>query len=618
MQFHTRPSPFLHHHRKKRRTLSLRYLQFIAIRTIPVYRTVLSVPYRTMKRSTAIEEEQQYQQQQQQPEPDYNSGDSLISKALLNLSFHDRNAIEEEIHGVSSVAAEETPELLEDSLYNFKLELDKIYHKPAHDKAQEMLAANSSTHSSCYINEEEFRLRFLRCELFDVSKAAARFVKYLDLILEVYGEYALRRPIRLTDLNREEMSFLREGQYQLLPYRDRSGRRILAIVPNNRDDVPQRVLLKVFIYIWIVASGGCDTSTHDLNNVESQRKGTIVVIFPSSTLHVYSDGDVAEPSQKKFLRDRVTANAIVAKVTPMRLAAIHVCLPNKPVYHIVSHLYGMVLAKWNSRTKIHLGNPLELRYCLQGYGIPIELIPSTDTGNVKSVNFKQWIKLRVHLDRQMQERMTAIASSSDSDGGGGNSGCESTDSTATTTPMYNIVECPGSNDVIFRRGKSMTYHPGNVIFQNLIESKMQEHTIDPNTSQQRRIAIEMELMQEVRDAGGRFLKWEIDKSWWTNMDIYIQDSNSTNYDSSTSTNTARNQEAADKEIRSKVHYAFRDFKKKMMKIQQNVQVNNSSTYAFEHQDGQKRKRINNNNTNNNNGSGGGGLGGCMPFCLTRM
>ena len=397
--------------------------------------------------------------------------------------------------------------------------------------------------------------------------------------------------------------------------------------------------IKVFLYLWAVAAGGCDTTNNDINNVESQRKGTVVIVFPSSQHvypqheFVYNKSEVPEASQFKFSRDRASVNALVASVIPMRFAALHICLPDKPLFKVVTSIFGIVLSAWNSRTKIHLGNPLELKYCLQGYGIPIELIPMTETGNVKSVNLKQWIKLRTYVERQTQERMAAIAFASSSSSE--NSDCESIVSTLTTAPMNNIVECPGSNDVIFRRGKSMTYHPGNVMFQNLIESQIQEHTIDPNTIQSRRVAIEMELIQIVRTAGGRFLKWEIDRSLWTNMNQDMpnnnnknsisssnnNNNNSTNYDSSTSgySSSGRisssHEATADKEIQQKVHYAFRDFRKKMLKTPQNLQVNTSSTYAFERQDGQKRKRFNNgarsNINKNKNNSGGGGGGGLV-------
>jgi len=195
------------------------------------------------------------------------TADSLFAKALSNLSFNDRNTIGDEIHGVSCMAIKETPDLLERSLIDFESEIHKITPKPAYDKAQELLlmsmsmssddniinnpssssssvylisngtsTAQSSNNNSCYINENKFRLRFLRCELFDVRKAAERYIKYLEFVWDVYGEYALERPIRMSDFTTKEMSFMREGDSQLLPYRDQSGRRIFAFLSDKPRD----------------------------------------------------------------------------------------------------------------------------------------------------------------------------------------------------------------------------------------------------------------------------------------------------------------------------------------------------------------------------------------------
>jgi hypothetical protein len=108
--------------------------------------------------------------------------------------------------------------------------------------------SNSNSNNSSYLLCNENKLRFLRCEFFNPIKAALRYTKYLDLLHQVYGEYALKRPIRLQDFNKEELSFLKSGQYQLLPYRDRGGRRIMAIVPNNKDHVPIKVLVSYILY----------------------------------------------------------------------------------------------------------------------------------------------------------------------------------------------------------------------------------------------------------------------------------------------------------------------------------------------------------------------------------
>ena len=189
------------------------------------------------------------------------TADSLFAKALTNLSFNDRTAIEDEIHGVSCMAIEETPDLLEHSLIDFELELHKISPKPAYDKAQELLLASttSSSHLTsvqksslsrcCYINKKTFRLRFLRCELFNVRKAAERFIRYLDFVAKVYGDYALQRPIRMSDFSSEEMLFLREGKTQILPYIDRSGRRIIVFPSTNQlDVVPEQSMVSVYRY----------------------------------------------------------------------------------------------------------------------------------------------------------------------------------------------------------------------------------------------------------------------------------------------------------------------------------------------------------------------------------
>ena len=127
----------------------------------------------------------------------------------------------------------------------------------------------------------------------------------------------------------------------------------------------------------------------------------------------------------------------------------------------------------------------------------------------------------------------------------------------------------------------MNYHPGNVKFLNLIESNIQEHTLDTTTTQTRRMAIEESIMRQVRHGGGRFLTWDIENSWWVDM----------------SKENSKAHLEINKEIQRKIHYAFRDFRKKLLKTQQKLVVSTSWTYAFERQDGQKRKRYNDDGTN---------------------
>ena len=180
--------------------------------------------------------------------------DDLIAQDFTNLSFQDRNALNEEIHGVQCLAPEETPNMVADAIQRMSQELDNIKYKPAYVRSQQWNSLSSSpgidctqsvysynkrtiaagTHST-YVNTLDFRLRFLRAELFDAKKAAIRMVKFLEIVMELYdgNEELLRRPIGLVDLkSKEEKNYIKLGNHQLLPFRDRSGRRVIAMVPD--------------------------------------------------------------------------------------------------------------------------------------------------------------------------------------------------------------------------------------------------------------------------------------------------------------------------------------------------------------------------------------------------
>ena len=156
--------------------------------------------------------------------------DDLLSRELLQLSLKDRNAINEEIHGVRTIAPEETPEMLSEELRNMDIEIHNIEKKDAFDRSQQF--------PNTYINNAEFRLRFLRADLFEAKKAAVKMVNFLDLVSELFGDFALRRQIQMSDFSREEMQIFRVGHQQLLPYRDRSGRRIYSSVGGFGIHVP--------------------------------------------------------------------------------------------------------------------------------------------------------------------------------------------------------------------------------------------------------------------------------------------------------------------------------------------------------------------------------------------
>lgn len=141
----------------------------------------------------------------------------MMAKEVSQLSFVDRSSIYEEIHGVQSLAIQETPELHQTSLQQFQYEIE-IYpgNKSAYDDA--MIAGSD------YVCSHEMRLKFLRADLFDAKKAVARFLLHLENLFRFFGPVALQRPLQYSDLGRKEVELLRKGFIQTLPSRDRAGR----------------------------------------------------------------------------------------------------------------------------------------------------------------------------------------------------------------------------------------------------------------------------------------------------------------------------------------------------------------------------------------------------------
>lgn len=151
-----------------------------------------------------------------------------LEEDFSKLSVDDRSQIAQEIDGTHCMAVEETPELLESSLAKLETELEAIPYKKKVGYLQ------SQKLPQTLINNPNFRLRFLRCHLFDEREAAIRLVKYCDFVLELFGIFALERHVELADLDKHEMKWFLKGYIQLMPFRDRSGRRvILQIMDSN-------------------------------------------------------------------------------------------------------------------------------------------------------------------------------------------------------------------------------------------------------------------------------------------------------------------------------------------------------------------------------------------------
>lgn len=410
--------------------------------------------------------------------------EDLLSKELLELSIKERNDIQEEIHGVSCVAREETPELVQESLHNLALALDSDDILPGNPKraykiSQELqqrlqnngpeatTIATTANKKQLYVFGDDFRLRFLRLELFDVTKAAQRIILFLDLLLDYFGVYALERPIRLSDFSVKEMMFLKKGFCQPLPFRDSVGRRIIVCQPNGVNNFgSQDIKNKVFLYILWAAGLDADT----------QRRGLVLVAWFDSTFTV-----------PEALESPINLMSV-------RASALHICSPRSLFFESLRHILSYKVGKsMRVNARVHLGSSIELKYKLQSFGIPIDLIPTSLSGKIKTIYLEQWMRTRNIIEERQYDKLHK-----------------------ERTSASQIIECPLINDFIFKQGTSLLAHPGNAVLRNLIETKHKAQEVEyegRNVITMKRRQMVLEIYEEIKSQfNGRFLIWN-DGMW---------------------------------------------------------------------------------------------------------
>ena len=194
------------------------------------------------------------------------------------------------------------------------------------------------------------------------------------------------------------------------------------------------------------------------------------------------------------------------------------------------------------------GEQQEIQYQLMGYGIPTQVLPTTESGQIKTKNYTQWYKTRVMLEKQ-----AALAASRSSFSGDPSS----TSSNRKSDPLvpgacYGAIECPRLNDVLYERTKPCMFHPGNTLFKGLLEERKTDHATLTQTAKR---DLTWSIVEEVERRRGRFLKWD-QRGFWVPI-------------------------ANRSEIRLKVATSLRDFNKHTRALNKCETISSVSCVAFD-------------------------------------
>jgi len=464
--------------------------------------------------------------------PSHFTVENSLAKELNKLSLKDRLAIQEEMHGVRCGAIDESSDLLEESLRDFDNKINSLKEQAvanpnedgqnvrtllrnivrtnwlptaaADTTSTEMLPeGNTSVEihpegikscedtserpernccypNNCYLNDVNVRLRFIRCECFNVDKAVQRMSDFLEYCTEIFGSYICERMMRLSDFNtREEKLALKTSRSQYLPFRDRSGRRVLASVGSCNFHISLMIRLKIRMFQHWIAS----------EDVETQRKGIVIVMWP------FDENEGSESNWEKAIRPCLSKSTgdyqkLNNRAMPVRVASQQMFYKDSPIFHTHSALYVFYALTSDRRAiyNAHFGEHTELLYKLGSFGIPTDLLPISYTGVVKFTNQTAWLDFLRARERNVEE-----------------GDCDD---------IEERIDCPGSSDVVFRKGTTCRHNLGNTFYRGLIEDSSVEHVRAGN---KKKYEITLRIVTEIEKRKGRFLEYSNENKIWMIM-----------------------------------------------------------------------------------------------------
>ena len=165
---------------------------------------------------------------------------SRLAQEMTELTMSERARVYDDIHSVAHAAGspyhvEETQELLEECFYNF----DKVLKKMPNRRLKRVNRA----FFLCPLLKEDrnWKLMFLRAELYNPSLAVERMIRYFDFKCELFGDDKLVEQITISDLSQEDIQSIRGGYQVLLPCTDPSGRPVIFLDNTKYDWTNQSI-----------------------------------------------------------------------------------------------------------------------------------------------------------------------------------------------------------------------------------------------------------------------------------------------------------------------------------------------------------------------------------------
>jgi hypothetical protein len=438
-----------------------------------------------------------------------------VTRALNELSHQEREQAFEDLHGVSPTI-NETPELIEKALSEMEKYLQQtvIPRSTVNNNRSHLSSSTSSAYvlaqskNMTYAQNPKLRLRFLRADRFDATKAALRLVQWFQWKLELFGPDKLcQEHIRLEDLDDNGRAMIQSGRWQVLPSRDHRGRAvILAAASHNR-----RLFRSV--------KGGLQMMWYGIESIVedevTQCQGVVLIlcmlwsgqdILPQQS-NASASSVLLEEELKEFNGKALRLSASL----PMRLEATHILLgaPTNtagPLTVAATFLFNSASRFFLARFRIHRGSLCECQYELMTFGLPSASLPYNNDGTLKLGNHKKWYQRRVikeneeNLQEQQQQQLQQ----------------------GEKTPFcFSGIDLPSPTDILLGKGKTILDHRGNQAFQEVMQRYEDDYLMAKRNGGKTKVA--RQVIEEVKHhsdksyLSGRFLRRrqeDTTSGWW--------------------------------------------------------------------------------------------------------
>lgn len=264
----------------------------------------------------------------------------------------------------------ETPALLEAKLAELEVELGNI---PVEEKMEWLEAQAKCGQDYPALVGDDFKLQFLRCEVFNADLAAKRLVKYWKKRLEIFGPQKAYLPISLDKTLEDDEVAINLGVMTLLDAEDPTGRSLVYWDPSHLDSTKYTTesMVRAFWYVLHAA----------LEPVAAQQRGIIILVDPQRASMSQFDSTIG----KLFM-------SAMSGVLPLRLSAVHICHPPYFVNLVLPLVKLFMPERLQKRIQFHSGSDVPTKLATD-FGLTADTLP-VELGGSLVVNHMDWLAKR--------------------------------------------------------------------------------------------------------------------------------------------------------------------------------------------------------------------------------